>query len=196
MRTIVHSTTKPKAEYREWDPLKPAAVKALVRDLMPLPEYMSIEHVGSSAVPGCGGKGVIDLLALYQESYLAASKEFLLSAGFCPQGQEFLRPWPNDRPMLLGAFRWNERVFTIYVHVVNICSDEVRRFRLFRDRLSKDAGLVAAYCEVKRSIISDGVTDTDEYAVRKRQIVHQILGPDHQLKNPTEQGACTQPSLA
>lgn len=56
------------------------------------------------------------------------------------------------------------------------------RFRLFRDRLSSDAGLLAAYCEVKRRIISDGVTDTDEYAVRKRQIVHQILGADHQLK--------------
>ena len=182
MRTIVNPAAKPKAEYREWDPLYPSAVRSLVSDLMPLPEYMTIEHVGSSAVSGCGGKGVIDLLALYQEGFLTASKEFLLSAGFCPQGREFLRPWPSDRPMLLGAFLLNESIFTIYVHVVNRDSDEVRRFRLFRDRLSSDAGLVAAYCEVKRRIISDGVTDTDEYAVRKRQIIQQILGVDHKLK--------------
>ena len=182
MRTIVESATKPKAEYREWDPLYPAAAKALVTELMPLPEYVTFEHVGSTAVPGCGGKGVIDLLALYRQGFLAASKDFLLSAGFCPQGQEFGRPWPSDRPMLLGAFRWSERTYTMYVHIVSESSDEVRRFRLFRDRLSADPALVAVYCEVKRSIIEDGVIDTDEYAVRKRQIVHRILGTDHQLK--------------
>ncbi len=70
----------------------------------------------------------------------------------------------------------------MYVHIVSESSDEVRRFRLFRDRLSADPALVAVYCEVKRSIIEDGVIDTDEYAVRKRQIVHRILGTDHQLK--------------
>ena len=63
--------------------------------------------------------------------------------------------------MLLGAFRWSERTYTIYVHIVIESSDEVRRFRVFRDRLSADPSLVAAYCEVKRQIIEDGVIDTD-----------------------------------
>ena len=182
MQTIVEPATKPKAEYQEWDPSYPEVVDALVNKLMPLPEYMAFEHVGSAAVVGCGGKGVIDLLALYQEGFLAASKDFLFSAGFCPQGQEFGRPWPSDRPMLLGVFRWSERTYMIYVHVVSELSDEVRRFRTFRDRLSADPSLVAGYCELKRRIIEDGVIDTDEYAVRKRQIIHQILGADHQLK--------------
>ncbi len=182
MQTIVEPATKPKAEYREWDPSYPDVVNTLVSELMPLPEYMTFEHVGSTAVVGCAGKGVIDLLALYREGFLAASRDFLLSAGFCPQGPEFGRPWPSDRPMLLGAFRWSERTYTIYVHIVIESSDEVRRFRLFRDRLSSDPSLVGEYCEVKRRIIEDGVIDTDEYAVRKRQTIHRILGAEHQLK--------------
>ena len=65
MQTIVESASKPKAEYREWDSSYPEAVNALVNELMPNPEHVTFEHVGSTAVIGCAGKGVIDLLALY-----------------------------------------------------------------------------------------------------------------------------------
>ena len=53
MQTIVESASKPKAEYREWDSSYPEAVKALVNELMPNPEYVTFEHVGSTAVIGC-----------------------------------------------------------------------------------------------------------------------------------------------
>jgi len=110
LKTIVEPAAKPPAEYREWDPRCPDVVRGLVAALRP-PEFIAIEHVGSTAVPGCGGKGVIDLLALYRDGCLGAAKEFLSAAGFACQGPEFARRWPQERPMYLGVFRWNAKPF-------------------------------------------------------------------------------------
>jgi GrpB-like predicted nucleotidyltransferase (UPF0157 family) len=74
--------------------------------------------------------------------------------------------------MLLGFFRWDAHRFLIYVHVVHQLSDEVRRFREFRDRLIREPALVAEYCASKRRIVAKGIVDTDEYAVQKRSVIH------------------------
>jgi GrpB-like predicted nucleotidyltransferase (UPF0157 family) len=180
--TIFESTTKPQAAYQEWDPRYPEVVRSLRSDLGALPAGIAIEHVGSTAVPGCGGKGVVDLLALYPEGALGETKAWLLALGLSRQGPEFSRQWPESRPMYLGSYRHLGQPFLVYVHVVRSTSDEVRRFREFRDLLSVRPDLVAEYCRVKREILSNGVTDTDEYAVRKRPFMHKALGASHTLE--------------
>jgi GrpB-like predicted nucleotidyltransferase (UPF0157 family) len=150
----------------------------------PLPPFLAFEHVGSTAVAGAGGKPVIDLLALYEDGSLEETKRFLLGIGFGTQGSEFSRAWPKDRPMYLGSYQWDNESFLIYVHVVHKASDEVRRFRLFKERLMTDARLLDEYCECKKRIILNGVSDTDEYAVQKRPFLHKALGREHALKDP------------
>jgi len=180
MDPVVAPAAKPRADYRAWDPRYPEVVRALVAALQP-PEFVSIEHVGGTAIPGCGGKGVIDLLALYRDGFLEAAKTFLLGAGFGRQGPEFARRWPEERPMYLGVYRWNAEPVLVYVHVVHQAADEVRRFRTFRERLRGDRSLVEEYGRVKQGIIAGGVTDTDDYAVAKRAFMHRVLGDDHAL---------------
>jgi GrpB-like predicted nucleotidyltransferase (UPF0157 family) len=180
--TIFQSASKPFAEYHEWDPRYPEVVRSLLSDLGQLPPGIAIEHVGSTAVPGCGGKGIIDLLALYPSSALEETKAWLLSLGISRQGPEFSRAWPESRPMYLGRYLFMGQPFMIYVHVLRHTSDEVRRFREFRDLLSSRPDLVAEYSRLKSQILSAGVTDTDEYAVRKRPFMHEALGARHALK--------------
>jgi GrpB-like predicted nucleotidyltransferase (UPF0157 family) len=180
--SIIEPAGKPTAEYRDWDARYSAVVDALKSAMAPIPAFLLFEHVGSTAVPNCGGKGIIDLIALYRHGFLDRSKEFLVGTGFGRQGAEFSRAWPDDRPMFLGSFRWDEDTFTVYVHVIDEASDEVRRFREFRDRLAADSRLVAEYCSTKRRIIEEGVQDTDEYAVKKRSVIHKILGRAHALR--------------
>jgi GrpB-like predicted nucleotidyltransferase (UPF0157 family) len=180
--TIFESATKPNAEYSDWDPRYPVVVRALLSELGVLPDGVTIEHVGSTAIPGCGGKGVIDLLALYPDDTLEETKAWLLALGLSRQGPEFSRAWPASRPMYLGWYRHLDQPFLVYIHVVRRASDEVRRFRDFRDLLSRRPDLIAEYCRLKREILSTGVTDTDEYAVRKRPFVHKVLGAKHALE--------------
>lgn len=182
MHPLIQSASKPCAEYHEWDSRYPDVARALLSDLEPVPDFLTFEHVGSTAIPGCGGKRVIDLLALYHYDSLEDSKEFLLKHGFVRQGPEFARAWPDDRPMYLGSYNCDLEVFLIYVHVIHNASDEVRRFRAFVTHLSESPELVAEYCECKRNIVSSGVTDTDEYAIQKRPFIHKALGTHNTLK--------------
>jgi GrpB-like predicted nucleotidyltransferase (UPF0157 family) len=177
--TIFQHAVKPRAEYHDWDPRYPDVVRRLLADIGPSPAGVAFEHVGSTAVPGCGGKGIIDLLALYARGGLEQAKAWLLSLGLSRQGPEFSRAWPESRPMYLGRYLFASQPFMIYVHVVENSSDEVRRFREFRDLLSARADLVAEYTRLKREIVAAGVQDTDEYAVHKRPFIRKALGAGH-----------------
>jgi GrpB-like predicted nucleotidyltransferase (UPF0157 family) len=55
-----------------------------------LPEVI-VEHVGSTAVPGCAGKGAIDLLVPYREGELEPVKEILEQLGFQRQSTTEIR---------------------------------------------------------------------------------------------------------
>jgi GrpB-like predicted nucleotidyltransferase (UPF0157 family) len=181
MLPLIEPGSKPAAECHAWDPRYPDVVRSFVAALSPLPRHLSIEHVGSTAIPGCDGKRVIDLIALYEDGFLEEVKGRLLSVGFVRQGTGFSHPWPDDRPMYLGFYRWSGDRFLVYVHVVHQASDEVQRFRTFKARLLQSPDLIAEYCSCKRRIIADGITDTDCYAVRKRAFIHKVLGDDRVL---------------
>jgi GrpB-like predicted nucleotidyltransferase (UPF0157 family) len=181
--TIFQHASKPTAEYREWDPRYAEVVTALLSDLGPPPAGTAIEHVGSTAIPGCGGKGIIDLLALFPHDGLKETKTWLLSQGLSPQGPEFSRTWPESRPMYLAQYLFRGHPFLIYVHVVRRDSDEVRRFRQFRDLLRGRPELIAEYSSLKKQILAMGVRDTDEYAVQKRPFMRKALGAGHALKD-------------
>jgi GrpB-like predicted nucleotidyltransferase (UPF0157 family) len=178
---IFRPASKPTAAYHEWDPRYRVVVQSLVSQLEKLRSDVAFEHVGSTAVVGCGGKGVIDLLALYDGIAVDEVKAWLLGLGLGRQGTEFSRPWRESRPMYLGWYQFVGQEWLFYVHVVSASSDEVRRFRAFRDLLSRTPELVASYCSLKRSIIGLGVTDTDDYAVQKRDFFRTALGRQHEL---------------
>jgi GrpB-like predicted nucleotidyltransferase (UPF0157 family) len=178
---IFEPASKPLVGYREWDPRYPEVVRSLLSRLVLSRADVTLEHVGSTAIAGCGGKGVIDLLALYRDGALEDARTWLLSLGLGRQGAEFARPWSESRPMYLGWYRYAGEQWLVYVHVVVSSSDEVRRFLDFRKLLSGSAELVAAYCQLKRDIVASGITDTDEYAVQKRAFFRSALGTLHTL---------------
>ncbi len=173
---------KPRAGFCEWDVSYAEVADRVTRAVESASGAVSIDHVGSTAVPGCPGKGVVDLTALYDPGKLDEAKALLNALGFVPQTSDFHPPWPAHRPMLLGYVRYKDATYLVYVHVVARDSYEAKRFRIFRDRLRDDEEIRAKYVEVKRSIIARGITDTDEYAVLKRPIIHEILGDRYSEK--------------
>jgi len=108
-------------------------VAALITARVPM---VTFEHFGSTAVPGCAGKGVVDLMLLYPEGYLEIARETLDSLGFQRQTTGHL--FPESRQMRVGAVKCRGRTFRVHVHVIAATSTEVDLLRGFRERLRAD----------------------------------------------------------
>jgi GrpB-like predicted nucleotidyltransferase (UPF0157 family) len=141
-----------------------------------LPDVV-VEHVGSTAIPGCDGKGIVDLMVMYPAGRLEAVKQHLDALGF--QRQVLGRLFPEERPMRVGSVVHQDALFRIHAHVVAAESPEVANFREFRDRLSADPELVAAYVARKREIIASGVDVPLDYTMLKGGFIDAILSKQH-----------------
>ena len=148
-----------------YDPRAPAVAQR-VGDLITtrLPA-VTVEHIGSTSVPGCAGKGIVDLMVVYPPGQLPAVKDVLAELGFQPQTSR--DPFPEERPMRVGTLEHAGSVFRLHVHVIAADSPEAAGLRGFRDRLRADPQLMDAYVARKRAILAAGVTDSLDYCLRK-----------------------------
>jgi len=179
VKKIIGPYKKPKAAFHPYD-YRSQDVATQLKKLIEL--YMpeaTIDHIGSTAIPGCPGKGIVDLMALYPTEHLDAVITLLSAMGFQRQGKEFKNRFPDSRPVMMGTFKYDNTSFLVYVHVVHEDSYEAVRFRIFRDRLRNDSELLSDYITVKKRIISEGVIDTDDYTEMKHSIIRRILGSDY-----------------
>ena len=153
----------------DYDPRAPDVaerVGLLIRTQLP---EVRVEHIGSTAVPGLCGKGIIDLMIAYPEGRLEAVKAVLDALGF--QRQSTRDPFPEDRPMRVGSLQHDSRTFQFHVHVIAGSSPETRMLRDFRDCLRADPALRSAYVTRKRQIIAEGIVDSVEYCERKGEFI-------------------------
>jgi 5-(carboxyamino)imidazole ribonucleotide synthase len=135
-----------------------------------------VEHIGSTAVPGLPGKGIIDLAIATTPDDVPAIAELLRELGFGPQpGPD---PWPPSRPMLVGSLEIDGLSYRIHCHVLPD-TEELRRDLAFRDALLADPGLVDAYAALKTDIVEGGPLEPHQYTYRKQAWiadVHRRLG--------------------
>jgi GrpB-like predicted nucleotidyltransferase (UPF0157 family) len=157
-----------------YDPAAPAAAAALAGFLRECLAGAIVEHIGSTAVAGCAGKGVIDLLVLYAEGQLETTRERIDALGF--QRQTTREKFPEERPMRTGAFEYQGRRYLVHVHVVAAGSPEAEDLRYFRECLRADPELRAAYVAYKKKILASGVSDSVDYAEAKGEFIRQCLG--------------------
>ena len=134
---------------RPWDP-RVVEVAALVAILVETrrPD-LRVEHIGSTAVPGLPGKGIVDLGTEADPADIPAITAAMYELGFGPQpGPD---PWPPSRPMHVGAYWLDGEEFRIHLHVHPLGGDLASDLR-FRDALRADRALAADYARVKQAI--------------------------------------------
>lgn len=167
-----------------WDPRSPEAAQRVI-DLIRgrLPEA-TVEHVGSTAVPGCAGKGVIDLLLVYSPGNLGVARDALDDLGFQHQGGR--HPWPEERPMRVGAIDHDGTTFQLHVHVVAEGDPDTVDVLRFRDSLRSNPDLVSGYVAAKNAALAAAAAkgivsvsgDAIEYVQAKEPFIKQALGTD------------------
>jgi GrpB-like predicted nucleotidyltransferase (UPF0157 family) len=174
VRAVVGPYISRPAICRDYDP-RAAEVARQIGALLSthLPEAHA-EHVGSTAVPGCAGKGIVDLMIPVPDEEMDKLKELLDRLGF--QRQAGPDPFPENRPMRTGSWEYDGETFLLHLHLIPASSPEVDEMRFVRACLRADPELMRAYVSRKREIIAGGVTDSVEYCRIKGEFLKAVFG--------------------
>jgi len=137
-----------------------------------IPYQVEVEHIGSTAVPGLGGKGIIDILIITKKEYMQSIVEILESKGYKynPQGGT-----PPERLFVSGPYKYHGKELHIHIHITFFGSKEHRDKLLFRDYLRKHPDEAKRYYELKKQWSKEAGPDGSKYTELKTQYIEEIL---------------------
>ncbi|HMD50472.1 MAG TPA: GrpB family protein [Bryobacteraceae bacterium] len=161
------------ARFHAYDPRYPEVAALLIEAIESQDRRLRVEHIGSTSVPECGGKGVLDLIVTYAEGDLEIAKSALSKLGFHAQGGR--DPFAESRPMREGSVTALGSNFRIHAHVIVRDGEEHQRLAGFRDALRNDARLRLAYEADKKRILDAGIDDTLDYCNAKTEFIASTL---------------------
>jgi GrpB-like predicted nucleotidyltransferase (UPF0157 family) len=167
--------------FQEYDPGWPdtfsrlaAAVKAALGSLV-----VTVEHIGSTAVPGLAAKPVIDLdVVLASPADLPAAIRLLATIGYLHEGD-------------LGvagreAFRSPAGEPRHHLYLLTAGAKELGRHVAFRNALRASEDLRNKYAALKRSLAQAYKEDRDAYTKGKTNFIASIAGASDQMPQPTD----------
>ena len=128
---------------------------------------LSVEHIGSTSVPGLPAKPIVDILLAVEDSgdegsYVPALEE----AGYVLRVRE---PDFDEHRM----FRTPEK--DVHVHVFSSGSPEIERYLLLRERLRENEEDRELYARTKRELARREWPSMQHYAEAKTEVVEGII---------------------
>jgi GrpB-like predicted nucleotidyltransferase (UPF0157 family) len=128
---------------------------------------LSIEHTGSTSVPGLGAKPIVDINVEVPDSSDEASYlPALVNAGYVLRVRE--PDWHEHR-----MFRTQEK--DVHIHIFSPGCPETKRHRVFREWLRANEVDRMRYEAVKRRLAEQDWPDMNAYAHAKSEIVEEII---------------------
>jgi GrpB-like predicted nucleotidyltransferase (UPF0157 family) len=128
-------------------------------------QVVSIEHVGSTSVPGLAAKPIIDIDVVVSEEDVVAASEALTRLGFVSRGDLGI----PDR----YAFFAPKSFFPTHTYVVVDGCLALRNHVAVRDRLRSDETLRNEYGALK-SRLAESARDIEQYVEQKSPILQRI----------------------
>jgi GrpB-like predicted nucleotidyltransferase (UPF0157 family) len=130
------------------------------------PRARSIEHVGSTSVPGLAAKPIIDIIVAIDDpddepAYLPGLEALGYDVRVREPGHRCLRAGEPDEPVNLHLRRPDD--------------PEIRRHLVFRDRLRADDADRELYAATKRGLADREWPDINYYAEAKSPVIAEIL---------------------
>ncbi len=129
---------------------------------------VTIDHVGSTSIPGCPAKPIIDLdVVIASPSDLPATIARLATLGYLHEGDLGIA----DRE----AFVPPAHIPYHHLYVCTVQSEEYQRHILFRDYLRSHSQEVQAYAALKHELAQRFPLNRDGYSKGKSEFVARIL---------------------
>ena len=130
-----------------------------------LSSFSHVEHVGSTAVLGLVGKGILDIAVGVDN--LAGAKE-----QFCSLGYEWREHASTSERYF---FRRHEGDQCIHLHVTIFDSKDWNEMLHFRDYLRAHPDKVAEYARIKKEAALQANGDGEKYRTYKEDFIQKIL---------------------
>jgi GrpB-like predicted nucleotidyltransferase (UPF0157 family) len=155
-----------------FNPYDPAIVKRFEKEkkkILGVIPYARVEHIGSTAVPGLGGKGVLDIAVLVSKTKIASAKRDLSTQ------YEFrtLASKPT-RLFFRKEVTINKRKNRIHVHLMHT-SKEFQNVIILRDYLRSHPQAAREYAAVKRLAAKMANGDIEIYKTMKRPFIERTV---------------------
>ncbi|AXA39206.1 GrpB family protein [Rhizobium leguminosarum] len=151
------------------DPQWPQAFQR-IRDrlLTLLPQALSIDHIGSTSIPGMTAKPLIDIdIVLPDLGHIEGATRVLLVEGYEPRGNRY-----DDE---VWAFLSRGSVPAERVYLCPSGNGTHRNRLAFRDYLIAHPQAAADYAALKRRLAAEFRMDGDRYTAHKREFVDAIV---------------------
>jgi GrpB-like predicted nucleotidyltransferase (UPF0157 family) len=132
---------------------------------------VKIEHIGSTAIPGLGGKGILDIVVGISKSKITEAKNKLQKAGY-----KFVEKAGTPKRL----FFWRDRPYKrnkrrIHTHLTKFNGQNWKEMIGFRDYLLKHPKTVEQYIKIKKEGVKKAVGNGEVYKKYKEKFIKNIL---------------------
>lgn len=136
-----------------------------------VPEAISIEHIGSTSVPGLSSKPTVDVLMVVDDIDIVLHHvEDLAAISFEHRPGAFA---PERRHLFFRRMDGAER--SHHLHVVEARSHEPDDYRVFRDWLRANPEAAVQYEAIKLELAERFADQRDRYVASKEPLVEALL---------------------
>ena len=129
---------------------------------------ISIEHVGSTSVPGLAAKPIIDIDVVVRKTDLEPAIKALAAIGYEHEGNGGI----EGREMF--KYSGKEHLMEHHLYVCPEDSRELKRHVLFRDYLRSHPDAVQSYSQIKKEAAELYPGDIDSYINHKGSVIEKI----------------------
>ena len=129
---------------------------------------ISIEHVGSTSVPGLAAKPIIDIDVVVRKTDLEPAIKALAAIGYVHEGNGGI----EGREMF--KYSGKEHLMEHHLYVCPEDSRELKRHVLFRDYLRSHPDAVQSYSQIKKEAAELYPGDIDSYINHKGSVIEKI----------------------
>ncbi|API50802.1 hypothetical protein BMW22_03365 [Rhizobium leguminosarum] len=152
-----------------YDPQWPQAFRHIRDKLLALlPQVLSIDHIGSTSIPGMIAKPLIDIdIVLPGLEHIEDATRMLLAEGYEPRGNRY-----DDE---VWAFLSRGSVPAERVYLCPAGNGTHRKRLAFRDYLIAHPQTAADYVALKRRLAAEFRMDGDRYTAHKRDFVDAVV---------------------
>lgn len=156
--------------YNDIFPILFSTQKTRLQDL--LGEDVPIEHIGSTAVPGLGGKGIIDVAI-----GVSRSQMYLVAQKVAELGWQHDRDSGDENRLFFEGYfaNFGDEVRTYHLHIIDIDHPEWEKNLKFRDWLRTHPEDLQRYSDAKKQASQIKGVNKEKYMQAKAPILKEIL---------------------
>jgi GrpB-like predicted nucleotidyltransferase (UPF0157 family) len=144
-------------QYHPYDSRLPSVFEKVKRLIQSAAGPIPVEHIGSSSIPGVGGRNVLDIAIPAPQAQQPEIRRALYELGFGDS------PFPHYLPLLVGEVAFESKSYQILLYVVAPESSVFGAWLEFRDYMRDHPAEAQVYDATKREAIAQGSVQGEAY---------------------------------